>query len=295
MEFVDLSNAKDPESGKTYREINQEKKHNIPLGSLVETSIVGNEYTSGMRLWVVLHDRDFDGTPLYGLSFKRDWQPCSAPNFEKLFRMQVDGGYPEECLTIIEKVVVISEIQQLLNDWMIDIRYVDILNRWNEPHRFYHNMEHLNDLFRQIKNAFDDKEYDKLIYEKLLLIALFHDIIYDPLSSDNEEASAEFFLHHTEKHCLDIMDIRRAILDTKNHDSDNELSEIFNEFDMKIIERDYTSLLVWEEGIYNEYKSCGNILYKQARIEFLKKMVLKYPNNSENLNMLIDFVEKQYI
>jgi predicted metal-dependent HD superfamily phosphohydrolase len=189
----------------------------------------------------------------------------------------------------------ISEIQKLLNDWKISIRYVDILNRWNEPHRFYHNREHLNDLFRQIKNAFDKKEYDKLTYDKLILVALFHDIIYDPLSSNNEEASAEFFLNCSKKHCLDIMDIHQAILDTKTHYSDNQLSKIFNEFDMKIVERDYTSLLKWEEGIYNEFKSFGNNIYKCARIEFLKKMVLKYPNNSENLNQLIDFVEQRYV
>lgn len=295
MNFLNLSDSKDPATGKTYRETNLEKKHNIPLGSLVETSIFENEYNSGMRLWIVSHDRDFDDTPLYGLSFKRDWKPCSDPNFEKLFGMQVDHGYPEECLTIIERETFMTGIQKLLNDWNIEIRTVDILKRWNEPHRFYHNVDHLKDLLTQIKNGFDRKEYSIGTYEKLMLVALFHDIIYDPFSSINEEHSAEFFLNHIENHGLDVMDIHQAILDTKNHDSDDKLSRIFNSFDMNIVERDYKSLLKWEEGIYNEFKSCGNETYKTARIEFLKKMVLKYPNNSENLNNLITYVKLKLI
>ena len=294
MDFLNLSDAKDPATGKTYREINLEKKHNIPLGSLVETSIYENEYASGMRLWVVSHDRDFDDTPLYGLSFKRDWKPCSGLNFEKLFDMQVDRGYPEDCLTVIEKESY-TGLQKLLDEWDIDIKTIDILNRWNEPHRFYHTKEHLKDLFKQIKNDFDKKEYNIGTYEKLMLVALFHDIIYDPFSSLNEENSAEFFLNCSQNHCLDIMDVRRAILDTKNHDSDNRLSKIFNNFDIKIVEREYNSLLKWEEGIYNEFKDCGNTVYAPARIEFLKKMVISYPANSSNLNQLIAFVEHKYI
>ena len=53
-------------NGKTIRENNMEKGHNIPLQSLVETA-------EGLRLYVVMHGRDCDGTPLYWLSFQKDW------------------------------------------------------------------------------------------------------------------------------------------------------------------------------------------------------------------------------
>jgi len=63
------------ENGKTIRENNQEKVHNIPVGTLVEV-----EYSSWFgggacervqaRLWVHSHGRDCDGTPLYVLSQK---------------------------------------------------------------------------------------------------------------------------------------------------------------------------------------------------------------------------------
>lgn len=61
------------ENGKTIRENNLEKTHDIPIGTLVEVKFDewhGNgacEKTHA-RLWVVSHDRDCDGTPLYSLS-----------------------------------------------------------------------------------------------------------------------------------------------------------------------------------------------------------------------------------
>ena len=60
-------------NGKTIRENNLAKSHTIPLGTLVEVKFDswfgdGACWKVHARLWVVLHQRDCDGTPLYGLS-----------------------------------------------------------------------------------------------------------------------------------------------------------------------------------------------------------------------------------
>lgn len=61
------------ENGKTIRENNLEKVHDIQIGTLVEVKF--HEWHGDgacekvhARLWVVSHDRDCDGTPLYSLS-----------------------------------------------------------------------------------------------------------------------------------------------------------------------------------------------------------------------------------
>ena len=59
MNIADMTN---PDTGKTYRQENLEKKHGILIGTLVE--ILGDEF-SGMRLYVTEHTRDCDETPLY--------------------------------------------------------------------------------------------------------------------------------------------------------------------------------------------------------------------------------------
>jgi hypothetical protein len=65
-------------NGKTIRQNNMEKTHEIPLGALVEItsedSIYEDDPTNGLRLFVVNHSRDCDGTPLYDLSFSLNAQ-----------------------------------------------------------------------------------------------------------------------------------------------------------------------------------------------------------------------------
>lgn len=60
------------ENGRTIRENNLEKAHDIPIGTLVEVKYDvwhsdGACEKTHARLWVVSHDRDCDGTPLYSL------------------------------------------------------------------------------------------------------------------------------------------------------------------------------------------------------------------------------------
>lgn len=59
-------------NGKSVKQNNLEQDHIIPLGSLVEILGSDSDDDTGLRLFVVDHGRDCDGTPLYGLSFKKD-------------------------------------------------------------------------------------------------------------------------------------------------------------------------------------------------------------------------------
>lgn len=104
--IINIADIKNKETGKKFREENLEKKHNIPLGTLVEIDF-NDEYcetpVKGLRLFVVRHDRDCDGTPLYSLSFNRDWKEIESELIPKIaFRMQIDSGYSEESLKIIK-------------------------------------------------------------------------------------------------------------------------------------------------------------------------------------------------
>ena len=73
MTLVMIHDLVNPETGKTIKEENLEREHNIPVGSLVEVEWWqwfgdGACQWRKARLWVVSHDRDCDGTPLYSLS-----------------------------------------------------------------------------------------------------------------------------------------------------------------------------------------------------------------------------------
>lgn len=87
-------------NGRTIRENNREKPHNIPLGTLVEVKFdawfgEGGCWKVHARMWVVLQGRDCDGTPLYSISRWDD------PEFAKRVG-DLHGGFSEESLSPVE-------------------------------------------------------------------------------------------------------------------------------------------------------------------------------------------------
>ena len=181
--------------------------------------------------------------------------------------------------TILEKYKIKANINMLLE-------------MWNEPQRSYHNLEHLEDLTNMITQDFIDGKITEKIMEKLLLSSLFHDIIYNPMRKDNELKSSEFFLSLCLEKNADILEINQTIIDTATHTATVPLSEKFNIYDMNIVERDFNSLLKWEEGISYEFNFAGE-LYKPNRILFLESIVDKYPLNSANLVKLIEYIKNK--
>src|SRR5215213_26778 len=55
-----------------------------------------------------------------------------------------------------------------------------------EPHRFYHTLEHLNDMFK-VAGKLADAATDPAAVQ---LAIWFHDAVYDPRATDNEDQSA---------------------------------------------------------------------------------------------------------
>ncbi len=62
----------------------------------------------------------------------------------------------------------------------------DLLRRWGEPHRRYHNVEHLN----YVLDVIDAHAGVAADADAVRLAAWFHDAVYDPRATDNEDRSA---------------------------------------------------------------------------------------------------------
>ena len=125
-----------------------------------------------------------------------------------------------------------------------------------------------------------------------MLTALFHDCVYDPMSSTNEEYSANFLMECVvDKSNSDVLEVKQMILDTKTHQSTTNLSETFNHYDMSIVEKDFDQLLEWERGISEEFSVYPKDEYKVGRLKFLESLLDKYPHNTENLLKLVEWVK----
>lgn len=185
-----------------------------------------------------------------------------------------------------------QEIQAILSKWNIKMTVDEIIKRWSESHRHFHTTKHLYDLISKInqrKNSISVKDY-----EKLIIVALFHDIVYNPASSTNEEDSAKIFSDSISEINSDTDEIYQAIIDTKSHHATTFVSKIFCKLDMSVIEGNFNELLDWEKGIWGEYQVFGKEAYKAGRLKFLNTLPAEYPNNAENLNKLIKWVEENY-
>ncbi len=91
MILHEMVDTDDPQ-GRTIKEVNLDKTHNVPIGSLVE-------FEDGCRFWVVHHSRDCDGTPLYCLSWDRNDLTVEKKGFAN--RRWVNG-YSEQSLEVIK-------------------------------------------------------------------------------------------------------------------------------------------------------------------------------------------------
>lgn len=112
--IINVADVTDPGSGKTFRQLNSEKIHNIPLDAIVKVMTYVSDTHSyeerphNLVLRVVRHGRDCDQTPLYYLSHmtvERYEEDCRL--LERLglggdvFKPRLYGGLSEDCLKVI--------------------------------------------------------------------------------------------------------------------------------------------------------------------------------------------------
>ena len=175
--------------------------------------------------------------------------------------------------------MTIAEISHRLNHLQFNS---DVINLYDEPHRFYHTLEHIEFVLKQLHDV------DLLKHDELFLATIFHDIVYNPQSNTNEEDSAEYFLNAAKSSPLKAEQkehIKQLILDTKHHKATVQYSKEFIKADLAILDTSFDKLIKYEKQIFKEYQFVDYKEYKVKRIE-----VLKHYNTNGHLNHLIDYV-----
>jgi len=183
----------------------------------------------------------------------------------------------------------LNEIKKILDKSTLRIdRYLQMMN---EPHRYYHNLKHVEELFNLINKFYKD-DPDK---EDLQQLATMHDIIYNPkqINGENEKQSADFMagmFYVTDN----SRKLYNAIIDTATHKNySSELSRKFGELDMYILKSEFVSdLIEYENQIMKEYQFVDYSVYKQKRLEFLTSLD---ENEYPNIFQLIDYVQNRKI
>jgi len=152
--------------------------------------------------------------------------------------------------------------------------YKELCSLYRENQRHYHTLSHIEhclELFDQYHSCFQ--------YPDHVEISLWtHDIIYNPLLSNNEQESANWAQaclianNYSNESCQEITDL---ILATANHSSSNSDSALMNDIDLSILGSDTHTFSKYCHNIRQEYHFVEYKTYQKARISILEQFLTK--------------------
>jgi len=149
----------------------------------------------------------------------------------------------------------------------------NILEKYSESHRTYHNLSHLYSMFR-IKTQWEDA----LAHPRLFDLAIwYHDIIYNTVKKDNELQSRDLFAHDfagilPEE---DLNYVCQLILSTNKHvpirkDFDNFL---FLDIDLAVLATQRDMYRKYTNAIRREYRLYPSFLYNRGRKKIMESFL----------------------
>jgi predicted metal-dependent HD superfamily phosphohydrolase len=184
--------------------------------------------------------------------------------------------------------------------------YHILINHYAEPERSYHTLSHI------ISGLEDLEEIRHLLHEpdEVECAWWYHDIIYKPGSSTNEEQSAAITREMLADASIDKSTINRIcelILRTKHTAQPmDEDARYLVDIDLGILGAVHTDFLKYEEKIRNEFYFIQDQVYNEKRRQFLTQFLQKpyiyqteyfrkkYEEQArENIQQLIHQLEKK--
>lgn len=145
----------------------------------------------------------------------------------------------------------------------------DLMRRWSEPQRAYHNLEHLEHCLAEL-DASIEFVADRAAVEFALW---FHDAVYDPKAADNEERSAELAGQVAGSAGLSVSFVAHVstlILATKRHEpAANCDTAVLLDVDLSILGQPSERFDRYEAEIRREYAWVPEAVFRVKRAEIL--------------------------
>ncbi|MBS1701922.1 MAG: hypothetical protein JST12_09695 [Armatimonadetes bacterium] len=145
-----------------------------------------------------------------------------------------------------------------------------IISAYSEPSRAYHNVVHIATMMQFIQEHIPDEE----LLPALDLATIYHDLVYDPKSSTNEEDSAELARNALGATPLSSR-VVGLILSTKRHipADDTFESALFIDADLAILASKSDEYESYAFGIRQEYSFISEEDYRVGRTKVLQAFI----------------------
>ncbi|ABD83179.1 HD domain-containing protein [Saccharophagus degradans] len=153
--------------------------------------------------------------------------------------------------------------------------YTQLCAAYTETHRFYHTLQHINACLIHLNNT------ERLATEPdhIALALWFHDAIYQPFSTNNEQQSADWaqrFLVGLNASPALIDNVYRLIMATAhNSEPQHDDERLIVDIDLTILGAPPTIFEEFEQNIRNEYKRVPTFIYKSKRKKILQQFLAR--------------------
>jgi predicted metal-dependent HD superfamily phosphohydrolase len=144
----------------------------------------------------------------------------------------------------------------------------DLVAAYTAPNRHYHNLEHIEDCLNALSSVDDLSATDRNI---LVQAIWWHDCVYEPTRSDNEELSAQLAEQAVSS---DIrQEVGRLIRLTKSHQvaPGDRLGAILISIDLSILGASPDRYNAYASAIRKEFSHVPEDAYRSGRSEVLRR------------------------
>ncbi|MGW0465888.1 HD domain-containing protein [Streptomyces sp. NPDC003027] len=150
----------------------------------------------------------------------------------------------------------------------------NLLARWAEPQRRYHTVDHL----RAVLDRIDEIPSGSAELELVRLAAWFHDAVYRPDRSENEERSAtlaEKALTEAGLPARDVTEVARLVRLTITHDPapGDTNGEILCDADLAILATDPDTYTGYATAVREEYAFVPDDTFREGRAAVLRQLL----------------------
>lgn len=144
----------------------------------------------------------------------------------------------------------------------------ELFARYSEPHRRYHNLAHVRDVLALVED------------EAGAAAAWFHDAVYDPAASDNEEDSARLAVSALRELRFPVPTIdlvARMIRATATHERNGlpQQALLFLDADLAILGSDRQRYSAYAAAIRDEYAAVSDTAFRRARHALLERLLAR--------------------
>jgi predicted metal-dependent HD superfamily phosphohydrolase len=150
----------------------------------------------------------------------------------------------------------------------------DLLRRYGEPHRRYHTTEHLAAVLDRV----DELAAEADDADAVRLAAWFHDAVYDPARSDNEERSAvlaERMLADTDLPAGTVAEVARLVRLTTTHDprEGDRNGAVLCDADLAVLAADPDHYAAYAAAVREEYAAVPDDAFRAGRADVLDNLL----------------------